>query len=267
MRDRYWIDSHYLGIFTKKLDETEPELFYNGNKTQEASFGKVLKPFLNERCLLSLKLKTLTIIKIKEDLTPDEVRIIPRGGKWSNSDFAVFGNRVLILSSDSQLSFFQVIILGRRIRIKLLNYLYVEGVEEREEYSYLLSVCSKGRFVIIVQGDINKNCSSLVSYEIVHGRLVKKHVLDIQNLKEFSFGGIQFVGYFGNLIIFSVFLWNEEMKKLLTFCYDQINEEVREIEELREDMQLANISKFVDRRDGTFGGIDWKGRTFSINYI
>lgn len=114
MRGVFWMHVSCRGIYTKSIEESPAKFFYQNqneyflNEWDDDSWhGRVLKPFLNENFLLYLKMYSLTIIPIRDDLTPGPIKKIripkpknalPQRQKFEKIvNFTAFKNKFLLL--------------------------------------------------------------------------------------------------------------------------------------------------------------------------
>lgn len=187
MRGRFWLDVDNFGIYSKQLNNTEAELFYDGDKCQKSWSSRVLIPFLNERCLLSSKHFSLTVMTLKDDLTLGEAQVLP---KSSNGSFytrsLAFNDKILTLTADGYLTFFKVRFLGKKVKIKLLQKLIIGidgniknnqemiNFENVKEYSTCIELSVDGRFLLVHRKNRDLISSCLIIYEVFNWRIVKK---------------------------------------------------------------------------------------------
>lgn len=262
MRGLFWIHIYGHGIYTKNRDKSSPKLFYDGCKISNCWNGKALKPFLKETCLLFFSFTHLIIIPIKHDLTPGRVRVIGSVDVDDKKDFAVFQNKVLILT-EKKILLIKVVKLKQ---IKLLSEIKVGGIRGREETSLSMSICNKGRYIMVHRIKTNK-ASSLLIYEILCNRLRIRNIFDIFKLDIFWFVSMNFLKYCGNRIYFMGMSRKSRKKSLFVFYYDMDSHKMGEEERLRkENIEVEFIFKFVKKQDGEIVGISNKSELLSIKF-
>lgn len=268
MKGRFIFNVDCCGIYSKKLNETAKnvELFHDKDKNNFGLVGRILKPFLNGNCIISTKFDFISLTVIKENFKPGETKIIPRIGQKTNRDYSTFNDNILILTRDSNLTLIKARLFGGKIKVKILHSTKIEGIKDRVEYGASLAVCNKGKIVLVAQRDVNRNSSSLSIYEIYKRRLIKKSVLDVKSLNIEEAYCLRFVKRVGNFVYFCSLSNTVKIKTFFTYCYDVANEVLRELSDMRKEVKLGFVSKFVDRTDGTFGGIDWGNNLFSVEY-
>lgn len=261
MRGVFWIDVFREGIYTKNLDESQPKLFYDGYSEDYCHEGKNLKPFLDENFLLCSKNRKFLIIPIKDDLTFGQVRVILQRDSTCNEDFASFQDKILLMTWE-KLSLFR---MKNKKRIFLQNEIEVERINEKEGRPISLSICSRGRFIIIHRMGSNYKVSSLMIYDMIN--LEKKKILDISELKVSPFRTMSFLKYCGNRFYFSGITSSDFKNTLYTYYYDVEENAIEEEGSFRKvDVVEADIHKFVRKGDGLIVGISDTTRLLSINF-
>lgn len=265
MKDRFWLDEYESGIYSKKLDGSKPKLFYDGHKNIFSQPGRILKPFLNNRCLISVKWPDLQIIPVLNDFTPGEVKTIEEKNNY-NIDSDVFKDNLFVLSLNGNLNLYKVRLKGGKLLIKELQNLEIRGIKTREEISHSLKISQKGEFLLVNHRDRFFKNSSLIIFQMNNLGLVLKTILDLGDVRFKVFNCLKFWGAKGNLVYFSGLSYCSRETDLVSYVYDKDLEEVREVKRLRRSVDLGYVEKFVDRGKKIAVGISKDSQILVVRY-
>lgn len=265
MKDRYWIDERDTGTYWKKLDSSPPEIFYKNDVFFKGYFGKIFKPFLNGECLLILKQDFLTIVPILHDFSAGESKKIFLKDNSKNSDILSFGDKIIILTRGGNISFFKGRMKGKKVKIKELNNLKLNMLPRYGSEFTGISICDQDRYIMISQIS-NMIATGLLVYEIRRENLVFRRELDIQSLCATEFFQLNFVRYFEDRAYFCALGYEEDEAPLMSFYFDGESEEICEDSELKEDVDVGYVYRFVKRSKGVLEGITLESRRFVIKY-
>lgn len=266
MRGRFWIFMLDLGIYTKKIDDSEPELFSDRYAGDMCWDGRILKPFFNEKYLLYLRYTHLVIIPICKDLTSGQVRQISVPTPRENyEDFASIEDKIFLLTS-KKIIFLK---MSKKKKISLKSYLSgmeVEGVSGREERLCSLSICQKKRFIMIHKQDEEERASSLLVYQFVKNTLKKKSILDIFTLEKQYFYSMTFLEYWQSKVYFAGFTHSFRDNTLVFYSYDMDANIIEEEESLGRLNIDTRVRKFVKKDCGLFVGISSQSNLLTIKF-
>lgn len=268
-KNRFWLVEETEGIFTKNVDYSPAELFYDGDKKKFQYYGKILKPMLKEKILISLRQDFLTLIPIKDDYTAGEAKILNFFGKFGNKDITVFDDKLFVLSKNSNLTLIKIRLLGKKVRVKVMKQFEIQVIDRGEmndENSEAIEICNRGKYIMIHQADDYFKASSLIVFEIYQWNFVQKYVLDIGRFRINEFNSFKFVGWFGKNVCFSALPCSNKVIPLFTFCYDIKSKKIWEVTDLRALVNFSCVYKYSETTDGHFGGIDTRGNIFRIKY-
>lgn len=264
LKNHFWIDVSNFGIYYKALDQQIAKRFCEGDKNSASFPGRVLKPILGDKCIVSMKYPTLSFFKIENDFTAGDVKVVECLGH-RNVDFEVFEyDKVLLITSDCILSFLQIRLELGKITVENLDKVRVDGIGGRVEESSSLTVCLKGNFFLVNLGDYLSYSTSLLVYKIERRKLVKQVTLDItkKNFKVFSCLG--FMGKEEGRFVFTGAPLGSY--KFLSFEYDSRNLFLKEVENLRKNVYVGPVYKLVELRRGELRGISNTSELIQIKY-
>lgn len=266
MKGVYWLYVFKYGIFSKTLDNEPAELFFEEDSHSDCYPGKVLKPILDSKCIVSMKCTTLSIIRILDDLTKGDVKMI-EFKETKNSDFKILDDKKIItLTLENQLSLIEVKLENEKIEVEGLDQIEVKGINRREEVSVSMALCSEGKYLMICQLDTS-HCSSISVYEIEEKkRFVRKSILDVRGFGFDDFCCLKFVRYCRDCLIFTALVDQEGERKILTLAFNEKKMKIKEILRLRKDVDVDFVHKLVERGDGDIVGISKKSELVMIEY-
>lgn len=232
----------------------------------------MLAPLLGGKCLFSLKLPIANVIPIESDYSCGKpLGILSRGVQ--NSDFAKCSeDKIIILTLDGKLSLFQIDGSGNDLNSELLDEVTITGVEDRQENALSVTVCSKGRFVLVNMRKKIKNLGScFVVYEItLDNKFEQRAIVDFEDLELASFNlpfwCLEFALYQGTSPIFAALSNKTGEGAIFSLKYDPELEEILVVDELFRHIQRGKMWKLTNKKGSSFAGICSDGNLIEIDY-
>lgn len=266
MRNRYWIDEFVYGIFSKKLDESDPEFFFGGHRQQLHTRGRILKPLLEDKFLMSVKWYTVKIIPIKDDLTPGEAKIIHCKDSSFNIDSATFKDNIILMTSKGNLTLIKLTTLGEKLKLKELQNIKVKGIKGRRERAYTLGISKSGDYMMICMSDEKLMSSSLLVYQIDNSNMIMKSILDIRGSNVSRFSCLKTLRCNSSRSSWIALPWTNDTFNLMTFTYFIERCEIEEEEQYRKEFSGKPIARLVEKDTGVLAGMCAEGRILVLNY-
>lgn len=268
MRDRFITQVSNEGVYSKKIDNSEPELLYNGTNPGGMIYGRVLTPFFNDQCLLALKIDSVAVLFINDEFKVQDEKEIQLAEDQDYCDSAVIGQDKILILYGKYLSFYEIGLDNNQLEIKKLSEVEIKGIEGKEDVPMSFSVSENGKNLMIFQST-GWSASGLVVYQIGENyQFIRKCDFDLGKAKiEDNFSSLIFVKECGILSYFCAVPDVEDEKSIFTFAFDCEKNEIIEIEELRRKAEFGKVLRFCCVEKGCFIGLSNDDLLVKIEYL
>lgn len=271
MRGKYFLVADQIIFMLEPGINPQPKIFYPDNKEYNSEYGKVIYPFFNNKCLIFLRYKFISIIPIKPDLThgsPEKIDI-SRGGYYV--DLSPLENgRFLVLNSDGHLALLEVKMENFE-KIKDVDFVRETKIQgaygyEEDERPLAMAMSEDERYFMVTFGvEFTKISTSVGMYRIDKGgKFVHLKDFKMKNQKIRLLKNLVFLRFYWDYLLFAAIGNGRKTNQLVFLAYDIKKNEIFEVRELRKSLDLHEIRRFVHRDKGEFVGISRDNKLLRI---
>ena len=257
----------------KSTHSEDPVTWWNGNcYSNLLNCGKQLRTAFNGKALI-LNKNTAELMVLE---------ILPNGGKgkeitvinsstsriFSHEIFSKEQDKVACITSQGSIYVYKIF-LDEGTYQKICQF-QLDLISSRSEVGYKISICPESRHIAVILSTGSKG-SRIMVLKFVEESLVLKHQLDLLNRKLSNLYFGEFLGYRMDNLIYCALVTNTSKtgcSKVLTFVYNETDNEMKEISSLRRSVDMVFLYKLVKLGECFYciGDKNHQGNLLKINY-